>query len=198
MTLIRTGLATAMWIGLIASVAVPARAPQSRSSSGSSGSGVVSPTVFASWFASGGGRSGPAVLQLLVLWRGTPGWFMRGNENRDKNSGGQSQPIVVQMLRGGLDLELTFDMKSRMASIQGKEISLGDSNVLLIDHVDAGGGLTVVAKKIDGQLAESTVPILPLLRRSPELVSFLQCDLRLADPKAQPLVDLICSQVTGR
>jgi hypothetical protein len=37
-----------------------------------------------------------------------------------------------------------------------------------------------------------------VLRRSPELLSFLQCDARLPDAREQAMVDIICARILGK
>lgn len=107
----------------------------------SSGSRVVSPAVVATWISQ---YEPPRFteLELLVLWRGTPGWFMRsdGGESTSGSMGppgqsggvaGERGPVVHQISFGGLKLVLRFDPQTRSAQIQDREISLSDANVIL-------------------------------------------------------------------
>jgi len=110
----------------------------------SSGTQTISPAVVATWISR---EQVPydASLDLLVLWRGTPGWFMRsgGSEVRgvgslDDEGGAESRETMVeQVLFGGLELELKFERQTRTAYIQGREVPLHNANVILVDQVTA-------------------------------------------------------------
>jgi hypothetical protein len=170
------------------------------------GSGVVSPAVVATW-STRSEPSGGWALDLLVLWRGTPGWFMAGGGSGSSGGGasppsaghGQRGTEVQHISFGGLSLELRFDPGTSTAQIQDEVISLQDANVILVDEVDSAKGLRIAGTvRVDPQLPGSPGEIEAIVRRSPELFSFLRCDTRLPDPQAQQMIDLRCARMRGQ
>jgi hypothetical protein len=170
-----------------------------RPGASSNGTRVISPVALVTWFARSEG-DGRQVADLVVLWRGTPAWFTRGAGGGSSSSGGGGSETVHTAVRyGGLELTVTFDRSARIARIQGKEIQLADANVVFVDGVDGAGGPEVVGTiRVDPALAGPGPRIEPLLRRSPEILSFLRCDVRVPDEKMQAMFDLICAQVAGK
>ena len=67
-------------LGVLASVFLHAQAPPRHPSWTSSGSRVVSPAVAATWITKHR-QAGDGELELLVLWRGSPGWFLEGGQD---------------------------------------------------------------------------------------------------------------------
>ena len=187
-----------------------------------SGTGPVSPAVLATTMTVMN-APGIGTLDLLVLWRGTPGWFMRtggqGGGGSSSSGGDVENGLQVRVewiSQGGVRLNLRFEPKSRRLWILDKEIVLDDANVVLVDGVDETAGPRVVATlHIDpgfdtavdlpprmpggprGALP-GAVPAQTFIRRAPELVSFLQCDARAPNASAyeQKIFDMWCSWVT--
>ena len=81
-------------------------------------------------------------------------------------------------------------------------VDLGDSNVILVEGVDMPGGPVVVGTlRVEPDLpqADNGYPrIEEVLRRSPQIVSFLGCDERLPDGLAQKMIDVICARIVGQ
>ena len=99
---------------------------------------------------------------------------------------------------GTLSLYAAFEPATRHCQIEDKDVPLGDDNVVLVDDVDGASGLRVVkTMRIDPALPEPGRMELAI-RRSPELVAFLRCDVKLPDARQQALMDIICGQVVGR
>jgi hypothetical protein len=72
----------------VLAVAFALQSAPTRSSSG--GNTMISPTVFATWLTERIGN-GPVQLRLLVLWRGTPGWyFVPGGRMSDSSDGART------------------------------------------------------------------------------------------------------------
>ena len=138
--------------------------------------------------------AGHGVLELLVLWRGTPGWFRKEGGDASASGGGGSMSPDRKTVRtawvsqGGVSLNARFDPAAQKAWIQDKEIDLGDSNVVLVDGVDSAAGPQVVRTiRIDPEYEtapRTPMPVQNFIRRSPELVEFLQCDTSV--PGLQP------------
>jgi hypothetical protein len=168
--------------------------------------------------------AGNGTLELLILWRGSPGWFRKGGGGASGGgqggtmSGGASPMIRSEWVsEGGVNLTVRFDPGARKAWIQDKEIALGRANVILVDGVDSSAGPQVVRMlEIDPQyqttvealpqgpptgrgprMRPHVVPVQTFIRRSPELVEFLQCDARLPDASAfeQQVFDMWCAWV---
>jgi hypothetical protein len=188
------------------------------------GTGPVSPSVMATTMAVVD-AAGRGALELLVLWRGSPGWFMKGGGG-SSSDGGSTGPMLggapghtirsSWISQGGVNLSVRFDPAAQKAWIQDNEIDLRDANVILVDGVDSPTGPHVVrALRIDA-VYETTVETLPggppglgrtrpmavpaqtFIRRSPELVEFLQCDATVPGLSEieQKVFDMWCAWVT--
>ena len=151
-------------------------------SNGGSGGGavrVLSPTVVATWILHQD-ETGAAQLDLLVLWRGSPGWFTQGGGGGGGGSRGPDDTVVLTMRiqYGDVDLELGFDPVARTAQLDERQIPLGDANVILIGQVDTLPQV-VETTRVESTIPESGRRIEMVLRRSNELLEYLRCDVRL-------------------
>jgi hypothetical protein len=148
--------------------------------------------------------TGDSILDLLVLWRGAPGWFIGHGGARGGVAGGSTGPDGVEVLTsrihyGEVDLELVFDPQARIVQLEGRSIPLGDANVLLIDEVDGPHGPAFAgARRVEPTIPESGRRIDLVLRRSTELLEYLRCDARLGDQAAQEQMEFLCAQIMGR
>ena len=162
----------------------------------SSSSRIVSPTVVATVMVRT--LNGENSLSLLVLWRGGLGWFLKDGP-RGSGGGMRQGSAAARVQYGGLNLTAELRLTPRTVVIQGANGPLdpGDANVILVDKVD--GALKVVATlKIDPSMATNK-QLEPVLKRSPQIVDFLQCDQKLSDPMVQStVVDPICRAVTSK
>lgn len=175
------------------------RMPRPGATATSSATQVVSPAALMTWMTRYG-HDGVHSLDLIVLWRGQPGWFMRGT-SRSASSGGSAGSFHSTIRYGGLEVQLTLESAARVAEIQEKGIELGDANVILVDDVDTAAGPRVVGTlRIDPTVPSGDHPgrMGEILRKSSEVVSFLRCDAAMPDGKGQAMVDRICAQVLGR
>ncbi len=175
------------------------RVPPPGANATSSGTRVMSPVALVTWIATYG-NDGAQVLDLIVLWRGTPGWFARGSGS-GTSSGGNAASFHSTIRYGGVDLQLEFEPKARAVQIQAMRVELTGDNVVLVDRVDTPGGLTVAGTlRVDPSLpiADNGYPrIEQVLRRSEEIVSFLQCDARMPDAPTRAILDIVCAKVVG-
>ena len=193
-------------LGVLASVSLHGQVPPQPLSWTSAGSRIVSPAVVATCITRHG-RTGNGELELVVLWRGSPGWFLKGGQDNGGGSstwGGTSargprgsQGIVEhQAVHGGLELNLHFNRRTRTVQVQGREVVMQDANVILVDQVDAGEDLAVVGTRwIDPQVSGPPVRVEQALGRSSELVAFLRCDASLSNPLVQGMVQRICREL---
>ena len=173
------------------------RPPGSVSTQG--GDQVVSPVAMATWVARVG-SDGTRVLQMLVLWRGSPGWFARGSGN-GASGGGDGRRYHSTIRRGEVQLQVEFDSQTQLATIQGKQVELREQNVILVDGVDEAKGPQIVGTlRVDPALpsGDSPLGVEETMRRSQEIRSFLRCDTRLDDPLAQKMSELVCARVLGQ
>lgn len=173
--------------------------PPPRPAGPSSGSadGVLSPVVVGGWFTTSDG-AGHERLDLLVLWRGSLGWALGGQQSGGGGGGGSSGRRGMTIRRGDLSLHALLDAGGRACEIQGTPVPLGDDNVVLVDDVDSAGGPKVIKTlRIEPDLPEPR-RIDAAIRRSPELVSYLRCDLKLPDARQQAMMDVLCSRYTGK
>jgi hypothetical protein len=164
---------------------------------------VVSPTTVAYW-QQHDNRDGTGSLDLLVLWRGTPGWFLRGNgtsgDGRIHGGFGQWQ-ASHSMTYGDITLTLgfkssskDFDPASTIVTVLDRDIALQDTNIVLIDGVDSRMphivGMQYVEARFSGRDAVGAV-----VKRTPDLFDFLRCDVTLPDPNQQAMMSLLCGQM---
>jgi hypothetical protein len=157
------------------------------------GTSPISPVVVAQWLTIRKGNV--EQLELLVLWRGTPGWFLQPGGSG--GSGGATNPSSNWIKRGDVTLSLDFDEVTRVAAVQGRAVTLNDNNVLFVDDVDGPAGPRVegmisVVRAMPGSFGQ----IAPILRSSPRIMSFLRCDAGSDSPQRAQLQPL-CMQNVG-
>ena len=166
--------------------------PRDALSQTSSSSRPVSASVISTYVA----RDGE--LTLLVLWRGSPGWYSRGggSSSRSGGSGGAAggrEFGSFSMTFGGRTLSIDFDYTAHVARLLGQEISLADTNVVLVDDVDGPTGARISSLLwVDPKLpnTDDTTgarnmnddPAIVAMRRAPQAGAFLQCDIPLTMP----------------
>ena len=120
---------------------------------GTTGSLPVSPSVMATIMSSVD-ADGNGTLDLLVLWRGSAGWF-KGDGGSASGGGGTaggggtgsaSRPEVrtAWLSQGGVSLSVRLEPSTRKVWIQNQEMDLNESNVVLVDQVDQSGGPLVL------------------------------------------------------
>jgi hypothetical protein len=191
-------------LGIVAASVIPSA--QIRGGGGSSTSKIVSPAVVASWRAHDNYADGSSTT-LLVLWRGKPGWFTAGGRGSGGGGGGSSSSYAYEyMTYGGRTFTMEFDDDRKIVRMVNQEISLKDTNVVLVDFVDSETGATIVGYRwiepgppalppVEGGAAD---PIAGVIRRSPELYEYLRCDLKVSDPLMTTMIPLICGLMRPR
>lgn len=143
-------------------------------------------------------HAGPVTLDLLVFWRGSPGWFVKDGPRAESGGGDDKGHVNVRVEMGGFVLEVNLDKENRVARVAGQEVALVDGNVILVDGVDLPGGPQVV----DTRSVDPTTDPLPdglytVLRGAPDLVPFMQCEARLPEPAGfmQQVFDRNCARM---
>lgn len=131
-------------------------------------------------------------LELVVVWRGSPGWFLKGNE-RHSSGGGSGHTFSSTVRYGGTEVSFEFiGAAARRVILPDRSVDLGDHNVVLVDDVDAPTGPRFIKSlRIDPAIEELGLPA-PAVVRSLELVEFLQCEVKLESVGAQRTTGGLC------
>jgi hypothetical protein len=164
---------------------------------------VISPEVVAYWQSRDNGDGG-GTLELLVLWRGSPGWFSRGMGSSGSGgaTGGFGQWNAYHTMSFG-DITLTIELSSTskdfppattVAKILGREIPLSEANVVLIDGADSGAPRVVGTRRIEPAFTGAD-PVTPAIKSTPDLYEFLNCDATVPDARLRPMLAAICAQL---
>jgi len=165
---------------------------------------ALSPAVVGYW-QTHDNADGTGSLDLLILWRGTPGWFLRANASSGGGiggGGGFGHWTMNHTVTYG-DITLTFELNSSsadfdpattVAKILGTEIPLRDTNVVLIDGVDSGAPTIVGTQHVDPVFAGRD-PIVAIVKRSPDLFEFMRCDVTLPDSDQQAMMSFLCGRI---
>ena len=155
----------------------------------------LSSTVLASWSSHWSNADG-GTMALLVLWRGSPGWFTRGGSSGGSGAGGGSSGAggsggnysYQWLSQGGLTFSIEFDLERKIVKLLNREFDLTQSNVVLVDRVDASDGPTIAGARwvepgADAAPAAADA-IEATIKRSPELFDYLQCHVPPPVPPA--------------
>ncbi len=177
---------------------------------GTSSSLPVSPSVMATIMCRIE-QDGRGELELLLLWRGRPGWMRSGDGNTGGASAsggggslgsGRGAPLTrtAWFSQGGVSFQIRFEPQAGRLWIQDREVALNGGNAVLVDDVDSANGPQVVRTlRVDPAFVPSRAPTLPqeFIRRSPELVEFLRCDVPLTglQPYEQQVFEMMCAAV---
>ena len=171
-----------------------ARAEQISTTTGP-GSQVISPTVEITVMTEGR-ADGADELELLVLWRGAAGWFLRpGSTTAGRTTSVGRSHLTIQ--RGDLQLTLEYDRANRVVTIQGKPVTLTRDNVVFVDDVDRDGPRVVGTRRVPRAMPGSAGQIGLVLKQSREIMSFLRCDAALPDVPERAWLAGLCLQNIG-
>ena len=160
----------------------------------------MSPAVVATWITEQHGDE-PVQLRIVILWRGTPGWFLRAGGSSVSDSGSASgghQTSYQTIIQGGVRLTFDFDTATGVATVQGKMLDVREDNVVLVDDVDSPNGPRVSGTtRVTRPMPGSAGQIGLVLRTSPKIMSFLRCDAVVPDGPLKALVERLCVQNLG-
>jgi hypothetical protein len=174
----------------------PRRLPPPGGYASSGSTQPVSPVAMATW-RTRYDHTGQHTLDLVVVWRGQSGWYLRPGPRRS-SGGGNEAAFSVTSEYGSVVLRLRLDMAPRVAEIQGQRVNLGDNNVVLVDSVDEPGTKVMSLLRIDPEVPSrgNSPDIESVLANSAEIVSFLRCDAHM--PGARPFSPVsVCGRVLG-
>lgn len=140
-------------------------------------------------------------IELALLWRGAPGWFLSGSHGDHISETGGTVNGSIEY--GGHVISFSYERERRRASINDIVVFLQrDTNVILVDRVDNQSGLVVAAQahiepRLEGDPTMALLlPMTNLLRGSSEVVSFLQCDRGVANETANWAIRaLVCDEL---
>jgi hypothetical protein len=137
-------------------------------------------------------------IELLIVWRGAPGWFLNGTE-RHSSGGGSGNSFSSIIRYGGTEVFFEYiGAQARRVILPNRPVELGDHNVVLVDDVDVATGPRFVRSlRFDPAIDDPRV-LAPAIARSPELVEFLQCAVKLDSPSAQRTTGGICDAIGRR
>jgi hypothetical protein len=177
---------------------LPPRAMTRRGSASRSATEPISPVAWATWLMRG---EQPTAFDVIVIWRGAPGWFAV-TSGRRRSSGSSERSFASTETFGDIRLEFELEFATRTATVQGHRVALGDANLILVDGVNEPGGGRVTETR---RLAMSTLewqqerPVVQsVLRQHADLVAFLRCDVPVPGGRAQGSIDVLCARLTGR
>jgi hypothetical protein len=147
---------------------------------------LISPSVEATWMTNGGR------LDLVVLWRGSPGWSQRLPSKTDYDGS------RVTLLRGTTRLTLDYNRRLGIAVVQGSTIRLSSSNVVFVDTVDSVRGPVVVrVGQVTATMRGSPAQIGPILANSEEIRTYLRCRVLPREPGLRRLLERKCLTTIG-
>ncbi len=172
----------------------PPPRPPLTSRGGSSATVVTSPVAAVTWVTRDGNH---AEIDLIVVWRGTPGWFRASPQGSSGGGGGRPATFHTTITYGTVRLSMSLTSNPRVATIQETRVPLQDHNVVLVDHVDSATGPEVVKTLTIDPSFTDPQRIGPVLGRSPEIVEFLRCGVRL-ESNLDTVLQKLCAEVIGK
>jgi hypothetical protein len=159
----------------VAALAAAARQPRE---SVSCQSNIVSSTVVATFC--GHRQADEEVLDLLILWRGTPGWFQRGPGGGGGGSrtfgAGTNGEVSQYQTYGDVRIAFAANFDTKVVTIGRSTVQLAHINTVMIDDVDGNWRSPAT------QWTEPRLPLagdwnVVLVRRSSALLRYLRCDV---------------------
>jgi hypothetical protein len=172
-------------------------------------SNIVSSTVVATFCSHRLDRD--EILDLLILWRGHPGWFQR----RDGGSGGRGGSrqfgagtkghVLQHSTYGDVTISFDADFDANVVTIGEERVPLNGVNTVMVDHIDEPAARRVSATR----WSEPRLPLigdrnLILVQRSRELLDYLQCQIpmptspSMRTAQLQVAVISVCEKLTPK
>ena len=168
-------------------------------------SNIVSSTVVATFC---GHRQGAnEILDLLIVWRGAPGWFHNrhfggGGGGFNQFGAGTKGYVAMHQAYGDVTIRFDADFDANTVTIGEQTVALDRMNTILVDRVDRPDVHQISAMRW-------TAPRLPLggdvnlilVQRSRELLNDLQCDIPMPTPPSpipQAPVITVCEKLSQR
>jgi hypothetical protein len=155
----------------------------------------ISGVALVTWISKPGS---PAELDLAIVWRGRPGWFLENKEQYGGSGGGTDASFQQTLKYGGVYLDFRFVKSPRTLTILDRiRLDLKDANVVLIDQVDHPEKAIVVSTvAVPSPLASPGALTTPF-GRSNEIFAFLRCDVEVPQVGARPMVESLCRDLSA-
>ena len=151
-------------------------------------SNIISSTVVATYCGHADGSE--QILDLLILWRGDPGWFERGQGGSGSGgtyeaTGGVTSHVTQYSMYGGVAIGFEADFDKNSASVGETVVQLDRVNTVLVDNVDKPGARAVSTTLwTEPRLPLSGDVHVALIRQSSALLDYLRCDLPMPGESA--------------
>ena len=105
-------------------------------------SNIVSSTVVATFCGHDQGAN--EMLDLLIVWRGSPGWFQNrqlggGGGGSNKFGAGTKGYVAMHQAYGDVTISFDADFDANTVTIGERTIALGRMNTIVLDKVDGPG-----------------------------------------------------------
>ena len=178
-------------------------APGARGGGSESTARFISAAVYASWLQHWRASDGDT-RSLLVLWRGSPGWFTKrpaGGGGSGSSGGGGGSSGWQTFSAGGLTFELDYDFDRNVVKMLYQDVSLVESNVVLVDFVDSPNGAQIVDRQWieppPEQQPRMPDPIFAIVKSSPRLYEYVRCDVSMPDANSyiSDVISMYCAQM---
>jgi hypothetical protein len=180
----------------------PLPAPGANGGGSESTDRFISAVVYASWLQHWRASDGDT-RSLLILWRGSPGWFAKRppGGGRSSSGGGSGSSGWQRFTAGGMSFDLDYDFDRNVVKLLNQEVSLIESNVVLVDFVDSPNGAQIVDRQwIEPPLEQQPPmpdPIFAIVKSSPRLYEYVRCDVSLpsANSYISDVMSMYCAQM---
>jgi dienelactone hydrolase len=157
---------------------------------------ILSPTVVMTSFIERG-ADGQERLELVVLWRGSPAWFLASGGSNTQSSRSRDLDRVT-FTQGGLAFTLEYNRAKREVVLLGKTIDVSVNNVVFVDNVDSPAGARVTSQmRVEKVMPGRGGQIGLVLKQSPQIMNFLRCDAVPASGRGTGFVEKLCLQTIG-
>ena len=166
-------------------------------------SDIVSSTAVSTFC--GHRQSDNEIVDLLILWRGQPGWFQSKRGGRVGSGGsrtfgaGTKGVVSYAQSYGAVTIAFHADFDSNSATIAQSTIKLDRINTVVVDDVDRDWRIT------NTRWTDPALPLvgdwnLTLAARSREFVHDLQCNIPMPAPPPLPQVPVhtVCDKLKQR
>jgi hypothetical protein len=137
-------------------------------------------------------------LDLLVLWRGTPGWFAKGGRSGSSGGGRSGGAQQHRFYEGAYEFEVTLDRTTGKAHVLDRDIDVATANAVFVDEVDASRGPRIAKTMLlTNRTLDTTLrgpnQIVALMGKIPEVREYVGCETRLPDERLQARLAPMCA-----
>lgn len=168
---------------------------------------IVSATVVATYCSHAAGSDD--IVDLMILWRGSPGWFQRrsggryGSGGSHMVGGGTGGHVTENRFYGDVEIRYDADFDARTVTIGTlAPIAIDKFNTVLVDGVDRpGGGHVQRTLGVVARVSLGGDHNLKVIQSSSVLVSFLQCEMAMPasrSPMLQTPVITVCDKLASK